>query len=141
MLKSNQMTKNHNDQPVTYGLFKKELKKELKHFEKRMDKKMDKRFAVFETRINERFAAQEIHLELRLEEFKDEIDTKAQERHSQIMNLVDGLALEIRDNREFRVIITEQVQRADKKIEILKKSLIEHKSDKQAHHLTTTCCH
>lgn len=44
-----------------------------------------------------------------LRRLEEKIEDKAAVRHSEIFNLVDGLAKEIRDSREFRVVVGHQV--------------------------------
>lgn len=54
-------------------------------------------------------SASVVRMGMQFDDFKYEMEQKAQKRHSELFNLVDGLAGEIKDNREFRTIITDQV--------------------------------
>ncbi|PIU72908.1 hypothetical protein COS78_04455 [Candidatus Shapirobacteria bacterium CG06_land_8_20_14_3_00_40_12] len=49
----------------------------------------------------------------------EKLDRKAADRHSKLFDLVDGLAKEIRDSREFRIIISHQLDEVRGRLDTL----------------------
>lgn len=104
-------TQKNNDPVVTRSY----LDKRFDDFEKRMDKKIGK--------LGIEIASVEIRMRLEFEDLKQEIEDKASERHNQLFDLVDGLAGEVQDGRDFRKISSyRQAQHSDR-IEKLEKKV------------------
>lgn len=119
---------NDDDQVVTKGFFRKELKKALKGYatkndlEKFATKKDLERF-VTKDEFKKEFQIQNILINEKFEELKNEIEDKAVARHNEIFKLVDGLAGEVKDNRVFRTIVGHQISQNSQRIEKLEKKV------------------
>jgi len=59
----------------------------------------------------------------RFDELEEKLEEKMFEWKSEIVSIVDGLALEIRDNREFRDIASHQIGDNTKRIDRLEKKV------------------
>jgi len=68
-----------------------------------MDVKLDKKF-------DRRFMEAEIRLDATIAELKQELSDEQTQFLSDIHSLIDGLAIEVTKNREFRAITTDQVK-------------------------------
>lgn len=80
-------------------------KKDLEKFGKKLELKL-------ESKLNSKF-------DEKLDEIRDDI----KKWHSDIFDLVDGLALEVKDNREFREITTNQIVEVEGRVEKLEKKV------------------
>jgi hypothetical protein len=65
--------------------------------------------------LKKSYSSLEFKLNGKIENTKQELLDKIDERYSDIFNLVDGLAKEIVDNREFRTIISYRVDCLEKR--------------------------
>ena len=59
----------------------------------------------------------------KLERTKQELLDKIDERYSDIFNLVDGLAVEIRDGRESRAVFSYRIEELEKRTRLLEKNI------------------
>ena len=62
-------------------------------------------------------------LDRRFTELKNEIKDEQTKFLSKIYDLVDGLALEVKDNREFREITTNQIVEVEERVEKVEKKV------------------
>ena len=83
---------------------KKYFKETFDKFEKKLDIKFDLKVKAMETRLDQH------------------IDDKLKEWNTKIFNLVDDLAIEIRDGREHRIITSHQITENTRRIEVLEKN-------------------
>ena len=58
----------------------------------------------------------EVRLNLKLDEKLDEIRDDMKQWHSDLIDIVDGLASEVKDNREFREITTHQIVEVEERV-------------------------
>ena len=95
-----------NDKPIT--------KSDLNEFGKELEEKMDERFSSFSKDIS-------VLIDIKIDSRIGKLEQKMFEWKSEIVDIVDGLALEIRDNREFRDVSGHQIVDNTRRIEKLEK--------------------
>ena len=87
------------------------------------DKKMDDRFTAYDKKMDSKFTVQDkkinIGIDTKLDKRIGELEQKMFEWKSEIVDIVDGLAKEIRDQREFRDISSHQISGNTRRIEKL----------------------
>lgn len=91
-------------------------KRDLKQIGDLIDVKLKKGLNGFEDKFDKK-------IDLKIEKRFDEFEEKLFKWKSEIFNLVDGLAIEIRDNREFRDIGGHQIANNSRRIEKLEKKV------------------
>ena len=108
-------------------ILKDELDTRIDKLEKNLDKKMDGKFATYDKKMDSKFTAQDkkinVDIDSKLDKRIGELEQKMFEWKSEIVDVVDGLAKEIRDERKFRGISSHQTTDNSRRIDKLEKKV------------------
>jgi hypothetical protein len=120
-----------NDLKIIGDLIDNKLDSKLEKFEKNLDVKLDSRLGKFEKNLDRKmdnkfsnFAEEVVKLiDIKIKSSNKNLEQKMFDWKSEIIDAVDGLASEIRDNRELREIGGHRIAENTKRIERLEKKV------------------